>query len=293
MNTPELVQAYIDSRQRRRCSISTIDWYRAMLGPFAAHVGPRPATVDDVETFVAQARAAESARTRLRALRAMYRWAETRYGLADPSRRAILPLARNALPRVFTVDELRRLVREAARRGPVDYALITTLADSGIRIGELASLRVGSLDVETNTLRVTGKTGGRLAPCSPETFVALAGAVLGRPGQPGDVIALRLQPASSAVWRAYGDADRPMAVGYLKWRVREIATAALGPGRKLGPHTLRHTMATFYLQGGGSIHHLQRVLGHATIRQTTAYLHLADPEAFSEHARLSPLRRLG
>lgn len=292
MNTDELVPLFIASRRLRRCSPATVAWYRGMLLPFALAIGARPATVDDIEQFVAAATAAASARTRLRALRAMYRWAADRYDNPDPTRRAGLPIARPALPRVLTVEELRRLVREASRRGPVDYALITTLADTGIRIGELASLRVASLDTETHTLRVSGKTGGRLAPASPETFVALAGAVLGRIARPADVASLRLQPPGAAIWRAYGDPNRPMAVASLKRRAREIALAALGPGRKLGPHTLRHTMATYYLQGGGNIHHLQRILGHASIKQTTAYLHLADADAFVDHERLSPLRRL-
>ncbi|EIX4510161.1 tyrosine-type recombinase/integrase [Escherichia coli] len=56
-----------------------------------------------------------------------------------------------------------------------------------------------------------------------------------------------------------------------------------------GVHILRHTFATHFMINGGNIITLQRILGHATIRQTMTYAHFA-PDYLEEATRLNPLK---
>lgn len=60
------------------------------------------------------------------------------------------------------------------------------------------------------------------------------------------------------------------------WFRAKLATAAKQAGIKhLSPHTLRHTFATRYLQGGGDIYVLSKILGHSTVSTTEkVYAHL-------------------
>ena len=60
----------------------------------------------------------------------------------------------------------------------------------------------------------------------------------------------------------------------------------------MGPHTLRHSMATMYVRGGGNIYALQQILGHTSITTTSIYIHLAQGDVAADHAAHSPMARL-
>ena len=49
-------------------------------------------------------------------------------------------------------------------------------------------------------------------------------------------------------------------------------------GRKLGPHTLRHTFGTNYVRSSGGVRQLQYILGHQRIETTMIYVHLAGKD---------------
>ncbi len=50
-------------------------------------------------------------------------------------------------------------------------------------------------------------------------------------------------------------------------------------GIKLHPHKLRHTFSTDFLSGGGSVAHLQRLLGHESPQMSLYYAHVSNGEA--------------
>ncbi len=272
-HTAELYARFLARGRALRLSPNTLDWYRYVLGPFVATVTGR-ATPAEIAAYIATAPSAESARNWLRAIRALYAWHERQTGEPSPARSVEPPRQRRVLPRVFSDGELR-LILASAERDPLNYAAVAVLLDTGMRIGELASLTVEAL--EAGGALVSGKTGQRRVPLTPAALQAL----------------MRIAPLGGPIftWRhgRRGLGARPMAVRTLTHRVRAVIAEAGVSGRKVGPHTFRHTFATLYLRGGGDIYRLQRILGHSSIHQTMAYLHLSDPEAFAEHAKLSPL----
>jgi site-specific recombinase XerD len=71
--------------------------------------------------------------------------------------------------------------------------------------------------------------------------------------------------------------------------LRKIAREVL-PGRRVTPHTLRHSYATHMLDAGTDLRAVQVLLGHGHIETTTAYLHLS-PRRLARVA--SPLDLLG
>jgi len=56
----------------------------------------------------------------------------------------------------------------------------------------------------------------------------------------------------------------------------EIAKKSAGIKKKGGIHILRHSFATHFLEIGGGIFQLQKFMGHAQIRTTLQYVHLAE-----------------
>jgi integrase/recombinase XerD len=289
LSAAALYSGFIRSRLQAKRSPATLAWYEQMLAPLAALVGEAELTTEHVEDWLMVATSAATARARLRAVRAMCNWAQRRHRVPSAAAAVIPPKASNRLPRVFTQGELRRIF-EVAQLDARDYAAVSVLLDTGVRIGELTSVRTERIERETLAdgsttlaLTVTGKVGDRRVPLSSSAYQAV----------------MRIAPPAGAVFRSWpgrvlapGRETRPMTVATLKDRIRRVVERAGVTGDKLGPHTFRHTFATMYLRAGGDIYRLQRILGHTSIKQTQVYLHLADPEAFEEHSRLSPLRQL-
>jgi integrase/recombinase XerD len=59
--------------------------------------------------------------------------------------------------------------------------------------------------------------------------------------------------------------------------VRANAKAA-GLDIRVTPHTLRHGCATHLLQGGASVRHVQKLLGHASVQTTAIYTHVVPTD---------------
>ena len=285
MNTAELYDQFIVSRQRARLSPDTIAWYGYTLRPLVARM-PGLATTAEIEAWLDTAPSNASARSWLRAARAMFNWQTRRFGIPSPTSTIVPARPSRTLPRVFTIGELR-LILSAAARDARDAAAIAVLIDTGIRIGELHSIRAERIEYDdqqgTAAVTVHGKTGSRRVPLTTQARAAL----------------MRIAPPTGPVWTCQPGPTvrhmrnaKPMAKTTLELRIRAVIQRAGVTGPKTGPHTFRHTFATMYLRQGGDIYRLQRLLGHASIKQTTVYLHLADPEAFEEHSRLSPLTQL-
>jgi integrase/recombinase XerD len=288
MNTAKALELFLDSRQELFLSPHTLAWYRYTLAPLAA-AAPESPTEHQVRAWLRSAPSASSQRTWRRACRAFFRFCERDSRLCYPNPALEIPPApgeHRLRPRVLTEAELRRLLAAAAT-DPVDDAAVTVLLDSGMRVGELASMRLEHIEVrplpggERQTIAVIrGKTGEREAPLSPESMRAILR--IGHPSGLGPVFAITGRDGRR----------RPMANRTLVHRVRAAFERAGITGAKRGPHTLRHTFATLYIRAGGNVTHLQQVLGHATIRQTMVYVHLEKSAAFREHAALSPIRAL-
>ena len=161
----------------------------------------------------------------------------------------------------LSAEEVDALIAAAERAGPRSRAVITVLADLGLRVGELVGLDLADLGWERGhrTVRFVGK-GGR-----QRRRVLTAGAAA----------------ALDEYVRVRGDAPGPLFVTSTGSRidrhavfrlVRRLATdAGIAEAEKLSPHSLRHAFATVARSEGVALEDVQDAMGHADPRTTRRY----------------------
>lgn len=113
--------------------------------------------------------AAATVNNYLRCLRAFWRWLQRRGELAEVPRVPSLPEPRKVKP-VFDDDQAIAIVRVKVKTPGLKriQALFALAVDTGLRFGELASLRRGDIDARSMLLTVSGKTGERRVPICAE-----------------------------------------------------------------------------------------------------------------------------
>ncbi len=176
-------------------------------------------------------------------------------------------------------DDIRRLLRACPRGtllGERDRLIFLLLLDTGLRRSELLGLRLAELDLSDRVLLVRGK-GGR------ERRVSFGDAVADALGR----FLAEWRPAGAVFTSERGQALRP--AGLRRIIARRGAHAGIAG---LHAHRFRHTFALRYLEGGGDVFTLQRLLGHSTLDMVQRYLRLTDSHVLAAHRRHSPADRL-
>lgn len=151
----------------------------------------------------------------------------------------------------------------AAVRSPKYRVLLFCAYGAGLRVSEACNLCIGDIDDQRMVIHVRGGKGARdrYAMLSPVLLDALRRYYRAeRPEKP------YLFPGNIA-----GQPVRPEGV---QTAVR-IALTHSGVSKRITPHTLRHAFATHSLEAGTDLRVIQVLLGHATIRTTTRYLHVS------------------
>lgn len=157
-----------------------------------------------------------------------------------------------------------------------DAAMIEVLYSAGLRVAELCSLQLGGVDRDRGLLRVLGKGDKeRSTPLGGPALRALDA-----------WLEVRAQVAASAsegfvFVGARGGRIDPRVVR----RVVHAALDAVPDAPALGPHGLRHAMATHLLEGGADLRSVQEILGHASLATTQIYTHVSNErlrEAFRQ-----------
>ncbi|WP_054522193.1 tyrosine-type recombinase/integrase [Thermanaerothrix daxensis] len=225
-----------------------------------------------------------------KALRSFFRWcAATKLIKHNPALE--LPRPHFARPEIqpFSKEEISRLIYHAqyakTRRGDRivakkrgkakrDLAIVLLLLDTGIRLGELARLRIGDVNLETGEIRVapygTGrKTKARTIPIGKKTRRALWHYINSLEDDDPALPLFGLRPQ------------------YIRQIILSIGKSAEVPHTH--PHRFRHTFAIEYLRNGGDVFTLQRILGHSSLAMVERYLQLSQVDLKEAHRRASPV----
>src|ERR687885_298674 len=149
---------------------------------------------------------------------------------------------------------------------PRDYAVLQVFLQTGIRVSELAHLRLTDIDFIKPTITVRGKGSvQREIALEKKGIHALK-----------SYLAIRPESISTRVFLNYqGEPISERGIRKLVVKYRKAA----GITKKASCHTLRHTFATYKAEKGVSAYQLQQWLGHANLNTTQIYVHLGKQNA--------------
>jgi integrase/recombinase XerD len=208
----------------------------------------------------------------------------------DPTAGVIRPRLPRRLPRPLSVEDVARLLAQPDPSLPAglrDRAVLETLYGAGLRISELVGLDVDDVDIDEGSVRVFGKG-------SKERDVPLGR--YARDAISAYLVRVRPQIATARSRSALflnlrgGRLTRQGCAGILAKHAE-----AARVGKRVSPHTLRHSFATHLLEGGADVRVVQELLGHASVATTQVYTlvtkeHLREVY-FTSHPRARAGRR--
>jgi integrase/recombinase XerD len=158
------------------------------------------------------------------------------------------------------------------------HRVILSLLDSGCRISEALTLRVS--DVNFEDLLVTLDGNGRKQRVVPFSF-ELRKTLFRYVGEFRKPDSLLFASRTESTW------SRRNVIRDVKLLCKKLGFTP--PGRTF--HAFRHSFAVNYLRRGGSVFHLQKVLGHSTLEMTRRYANLVTADLQAMHERVSLLSK--
>ncbi len=218
-------------------------------------------TKEDIESFLAkmtnEGYTPKSISRKINSTRTFYRFLKiNEYVTDDPSLLVSHPKYQLAPPRILTPTEYRAL-RDAARNDPRMYAVIELLLQTGIRIGELANLRLSDVNKDSLHIAPFEKHEERVVPLNKRAQEALNSY-------------LKVRPNVSEEHLFVTKSGKPFLIRNIRTAVERYFRLAEIKGAKV--NDLRHTFVAHHLKHGVSLVVLSKVLGHKRLSTTERYL---------------------
>ena len=273
-----LRQRMLEDLQLRHYSPTTIRLYLYAIREFAKHFGKPPDQlgaehIRRYQLFLTKEKKVSTSTYVLMvcALRFFYTHTLHRKVAIE---RIPFPRRERKLPMILSRDEVKALLE--APRDLRYRAMLAILYGSGLRVSEVARLKVADIDSARNVLWVRSGKGrkDRQALLPPKLRELLR--CYWRTRRPTD-------------WLFPGaDPSQPVSVKTIFRACRQAAHSA-GIAKSVHPHLLRHAFATHLLEAGTNLRTIQILLGHANLETTARYLQVADVNV---RATISPLESL-
>ena len=274
----------------RGVSKQTIDNYREDLEIFFRHFPDRKTTDDylpsDPNDFVllesADGLSASTIARRLSCILGYYSFLAKEGIIADLPDKADRPKLPKKLPVVLTFEEVEELLEAPnmeKESGIRDRAMLETMYASGLRVSELCSLRMDSINSKNGLITIRHGKGNKQRVVPIGSFALeylklyLDGPRKKNKGRNSPYVFLNRD--GKAVSRVY-----------FFMQVKKYAEQ-VGLDVSISPHTLRHCFATHLLENGAELRAVQEMLGHAHLSTTQIYTHVSSRRILSAYDKFS------
>ena len=226
---------------------------------------------------------ARSVARKISTLKLLFSFLHEKYELKNVAQDLILPHLEKKLPLYLTEDEITRLFefvcKDASQRGVRNKVMLYLLYATGMRISELLSLTLDSIQFQTGFVTIVGKG-------KKERSVPLQKSVL-------ELVRMYVTTAYHGLLLQAG-VEKQKGENYLFFSVQNKIIKPLSRqtfwgilkkllvgahiSKAISPHSLRHSLATHLLHKGVDLRSLQLLLGHEQIATVQIYTHLEKSE---------------
>ena len=205
-------------------------------------------------------------------------------GLLDSNPLTLLPTPKvpKTLPVWVREEQMDELIDDtdfgSDFTGVRDHLLIDMLYQTGMRRSEAAGLLDSDVDLNNNTLRVTGKGNKqRIIPFGPELHTLIA--------QYREVRTATVGGPTGTLFT--NDEGEPLTAPKVTTLAHKYLSQFPNLARK-GAHVFRHSFATNMLSEGADLMAVKELLGHASLDSTEVYTHLTPQEILSNYWKAHP-----
>jgi len=227
---------------------------------------------------------------KLSALRSFFFFLEKNGLIKDnPASDIASPKLENYIPNYLPVDDMFRLLERPDQEKPLglrDLAILEVLYSCGIRLSELESLDISSIDFDQRLIRVIGKGNKeRIVPIGRQALQAVR----------------NYMEATQYLRKKSGHSSKDSALfinfcgrrlsGRSVERIVKRYAGECGLASDISPHSMRHTFATHLLDGGADLRSVQELLGHASLSTTQKYTHVSLDRLMEVYDKAHPRSR--
>ncbi len=218
------------------------------------------------------------------ALRAFLKYLAKRDIQAVPAEKIELGKQEDREVTFLEPQELERFLRSPQGTGLAslrDRAILETLFSTGLRVSELCSLNRHEIDLKRGEFSVRGKGSKiRVVFLSDSAKVALT-SYLDKRVDIHEALFIRVPPKEN--FEKFEELR--LTSRSIQRIIKKQAIAAGIIGKKISPHSLRHSFATDLLRNGADIRSVQALLGHSSVTTTQIYTHVTDKQLREVHEK--------
>jgi len=271
----QLVGRFLQDLQRQETSPQTrrayqldllhfASWFARTVGESFSPEAVTPTDVRDYRSYLinVEKRQPATVNRRLAALRRFFQWAKASGLVKELPTESVKGVASSPrAPHWLEKRDVDRLIRAVERHGNTrDLAIVLTLRHTGIRVSELAALKVGDVEASERKGTLTVRSGKgskfRVLPLNVDARRAIASYLDVRPTVSADQLFIGQ--------RGQGISSRAVELLVTKY-------ARLAGLEDVTPHTLRHSFGKHALDAGADLVSVAALLGHQRLETTAIY----------------------
>lgn len=174
--------------------------------------------------------------------------------------------AKKPLPQILTPEEQAALLKRPNpryRSGRRNHCLLLFMLSTGLRLAEVTALKWRDINMQSGRIHVHRGKGAKdrviwCPACAPL-----------------DILRAWREEEGEYEYVFTSRDGKPLGERYIQRMLARYA-ADVGIDRPVSPHLLRHTFASDLYRESGSLVVVQAALGHASLRTTEIYLHVAN-----------------
>jgi integrase/recombinase XerD len=275
-------------------SLNTIEGYSRDLNRYASFIDGRKITdmreigTEELISYLAHLKdeglAANSVNRSLAALRGFYKFL-LREKRLESTPVAHIGLARvwMHLPDVLNREEMNLLLMQPGSHTPAalrDTAMLELMYATGIRVSELIGLTLNSINWQIGYLVALGKGDKeRIVPVGQAAYNQVK-----RYLESARPLILKGRQSEFLFLNRTGKGLTRQGF----WKIVKKYAVKVSLGKKVHPHTFRHSFATHLIEGGADLRSVQIMLGHSDISTTQVYTHVTRERLKEVHRKYHP-----